>query len=505
MINLYPLLSLLLLCALCLIDVCSAFSATSTSTSGASITDTDSHQSHGHDQLLLSTNQRPDRSIEDTEWRQYCSGCQRPLPQCLCEHLPSGEICLDTQVLVLQHPVEFRRKTISTVPLLKLVLDQCQVLVGRSFDKELEDIIDNAGATGRLPLLLFPGPDAITLEDSNAMDQLALQVAQLNELFQYSSSSDDDSNNTTTVKYLLIIVDGTWTQAKRMLRDTPILTSNKCQSIQFSSTNNKSIYDLIRKQPDSHCLSTLESCERTLQLLEPTNPNRILASKHLLQALKAMILTQMKFERRHLEKNPNLIRNVSKLQAKKERQKEILQSNGSSNNDGDEIMLNNAKTNNREGVTLPEGYTLRPLVESDAKYVDSIWPYSSNKSIIMIRKQINADNVNATKYGTSICLGIEHEEELVACIIRHRNGSVGILHTDEEHRRLGLGEVVLQEAMQALLERNQKVFAYIVDNNKPSEALFSKLGWVKADPLAKKGTGSRRAKRLWIYQPSSAE
>ena len=68
---------------------------------------------------LVSPDQRAEGSLESTEWRQYCPGCQRPLPQCLCDHLPASRIRLDTDVLVLQHPVEFRRKTISTVPLLK--------------------------------------------------------------------------------------------------------------------------------------------------------------------------------------------------------------------------------------------------------------------------------------------------------------------------------------------------------------------------------------------------
>ena len=107
----------------------------------------------------------------------------------------------------------------------------------------------------------------------------------------------------------------------------------------------------------------------------------------------------------------------------------------------------------------------------------------------MIEKQINADNVNATRTGNNICLGIEYDRNLVACILRHRNGSLGILHTDEEHRRRGLGAILLNEATRAAKDRRDPIFAFIVDGNKASEALFTKLGWVKAEPLAKKGTG----------------
>jgi DTW domain-containing protein YfiP/GNAT superfamily N-acetyltransferase len=406
----------------------------------------------------------------------------RPPTQCLCEHLPSKKIELETEVLVLQHPVEFRRKTISTLPLLKLVLEQCRVLVGRSFDSDLESIINEACAEGRIPLLLFPGPNATVLEDCDAMDRL-----QSNAITRLSSDNIIDAEHRTT-KYMLIIVDGTWTQAKRMVRNSPVLMQ-KCNPIQFTGTDDVSIYDSIRKQPDTHCLSTLESCVRTLQLLEPNNTNTKEASRHLLDSLRAMILTQMKYEQIHLEKHPNLVRNVSKLKAKKERQKHILST------------TNMLSTTDNTGYNemLPDGYRLRPLLLSDAEFVDSRWPYRSKKSLVMIKKQIGADNLNATRTGYSTCLGIEHKGKLIACIMRHRNGSLGILHVDEEHRRQRLGEVLLASATKALEQTKDPVFAFIVDGNAASETLFTKLGWSKTYS-GKKGTGKRRAKRLWEYR-----
>ena len=228
-------------------------------------------------------------SIE-TSWREYCKGCNRPHPQCLCEYIPPAnqKIHLQTQILILQHPVEFRRKTVSTVPLIKLILEHVQILVGRSFDgsRQLTSIIDDAIDAGRIPLLLFPGDDAITLEDGDAKQQL-----------QHAANNANNSTSSTS-KYLLIVVDGTWTQAKRMILRTPLLLE-KCQAIQFTSTSHRSIYDNLRKQPESHCLSTLESCERALKLLEEeesnnNNNNMKMASYHLLTSLKKMILIQMK-------------------------------------------------------------------------------------------------------------------------------------------------------------------------------------------------------------------
>ena len=103
------------------------------------------------------------------------------------------------------------------------------------------------------------------------------------------------------------------------------------------------------------------------------------------------------------------------------------------------------------------------------------------------------------KEGYSTCLGIEHKGKLIACIMRHRNGSLGILHVDEDHRRQRLGEVLLASATKALEQTKDPVFAYIVDGNAASEILFTKLGWSKTFS-GKKGTGIRRAKRLWEYR-----
>ena len=85
--------------------------------------------------------------------------------------------------------------------------------------------------------------------------------------------------------------------------------------------------------------------------------------------------------------------------------------------------------------------------------------------------------------------------------MRHRNGSLGILHVDEDHRRQRLGEVLLASATKALEQTKDPVFAYIVDGNAASESLFTKLGWSKTYS-GKKGTGKRRAKRLWEYRGS---
>mmetsp|Transcript_33335 Transcript_33335/g.49690 ORF Transcript_33335/g.49690 Transcript_33335/m.49690 type:complete len:473 (-) Transcript_33335:18-1436(-) len=411
--------------------------------------------------------------------REYCSKCNRPFIQCLCNRLPSQKIKVKTEVRILQHPVEFRRKTVSTVPLIKLVLEKCNVMVGRSFGSELEAVVDDACQRGLVPLLLFPANDAITLENKDAIQQL--QAAKQRFLSQEKIAPN--TGNCNEDEYLLIIVDGTWTQAKRMVRNSPILFE-RCQPVQFMSTSDRSIYDSIRKQPESFCLSTLESCARTLKLLEPNNPDMESAVGHLHASLRGLVNTQMKKERESLEENPDSIRNSTKLEMKRMRQLDIIMK------DVEQTSTTPRVVGLKNVIDIGNGYRLRSLNGTqDAKYVDSIWPYSSSKSLKMIERQIDADNRNSTITGYSCCLGVEYDKQLVGCIIRHRNGSLGILHVDNDHRRKGLGAILVEVASRAIMQRNEKLFAYVVDGNNESMNFFSKLGWVKSDPAGKRGTG----------------
>ena len=176
-------------------------------------------------------------------------------------------------------------------------------------------------------------------------------------------------------------------------------------------------------------------------------------------------------------------------------------------------------------------FRMRSLLPRDAEYVNSRWPYKSSKSLFKIRRQIIEASSKSLHSGTpspNCCLGIEHchtspsssssattqnrndqngdsnddlvhlNTVLVACILQYPNGALGMLHVDESFRRYGLGGWLLKEATARLERHGSPCFAFIVDNNKASEALFTKHGWVKENPNEKRGTGRRRAKRKWI-------
>ena len=94
--------------------------------------------------------------------RTICSRCSKPDAVCICAALPSEPISTTTNVLVLRHEAERKRKKISTVPLIGLCLAKCKV-VERAH--EAIPFIHDAIADGYTPIFLFPGKEALLLDE----------------------------------------------------------------------------------------------------------------------------------------------------------------------------------------------------------------------------------------------------------------------------------------------------------------------------------------------------
>jgi DTW domain-containing protein YfiP len=131
---------------------------------------------------------------------------------------------------------------------------------------------------GIQPLLLFPGPSAVSLDDCSNHDSKQTHLLQ-----------NINSNN-----QLLILIDGTWSQAKNIIKQSPELMKC-CQQIQFQSEND-SIYDIVRKEPQKHCISTLEACAQALLFLEPNQEVAKEAKQYLEQSMKMMVHTKKRMK-----------------------------------------------------------------------------------------------------------------------------------------------------------------------------------------------------------------
>lgn len=130
--------------------------------------------------------------------RPICLRCQRPLPACLCAWVRPTANRLP--VLVLQHPQEARHAK-GSVRLLQCSLAHCTVQVGDHFDPAaLAAWLGAAGSS----LLLYP--DAA---EATAQADAAVALAGPSDL--------------PPVPARLVLLDGTWRQARGLLRAHPVL------------------------------------------------------------------------------------------------------------------------------------------------------------------------------------------------------------------------------------------------------------------------------------------
>jgi DTW domain-containing protein YfiP len=145
--------------------------------------------------------------------RTFCPRCKRPAPKaCICESLPNEPILLRrTRILVLQHPHETKRKNRS-VPLLELTLSTDSLLVG--IGRRLGDgvsperIMDIIRDDSEPLFLLYPGPDAIPLQEA---------MKRIDGSADKSSSTIGNAGNGEVKKIInILVLDGTWKYAREM-------------------------------------------------------------------------------------------------------------------------------------------------------------------------------------------------------------------------------------------------------------------------------------------------
>jgi DTW domain-containing protein YfiP len=161
--------------------------------------------------------------------RIQCSRCLRPQSHCLCALIPS----LDsrTRVLLLQHPSEVSH-ALNTARLAALGLNNAELIVGEVFE-DLPALLDRPGFRARL---LFPGDDA--------------------QPMQAYADSDEP--------LLLVVPDGTWRKARKMLHLNPLLAALPRVTL---AEGGVSRYRL-RKAPGPGALSTVEAIVQALETLE---------------------------------------------------------------------------------------------------------------------------------------------------------------------------------------------------------------------------------------------
>ncbi|MFJ4371603.1 tRNA-uridine aminocarboxypropyltransferase [Pseudomonas japonica] len=161
--------------------------------------------------------------------RIQCERCLRPQNHCLCPLIPS----LDsrTRVLLLQHPDEVRH-ALNTARLAALGLNNGELRVGEVFD----DLAEVIATPGYRVGLLFPCETATPLQRYQADER----------------------------PWLLIVPDGTWRKARKLLYLNPLLEGlPRVTLAQVQPSRYR-----LRKASEAGALSTVEAVTQALNALE---------------------------------------------------------------------------------------------------------------------------------------------------------------------------------------------------------------------------------------------
>lgn len=150
--------------------------------------------------------------------------------------------------MILLHPKEAGKK-IGTGRLTHLCISNSFLIRGTGEDLDRSEVlIDLLNDRSLAPVVLYPGRNSLNL---STVDK---KYSQILETFP------------SGLRPVIFVIDGTWPQAKKMIRTSFLLSGLK--QIQFSPRK-KSNYR-IRTQPKDNCLSSLEAVHTLIELFDET-------------------------------------------------------------------------------------------------------------------------------------------------------------------------------------------------------------------------------------------
>ncbi len=201
--------------------------------------------------------------VEIENPRTKCYECMRPLSSCICKH--TKPFFTNTRFIILMHPKEYKKEKNGTGFMTKLQLKNSEIIVGVDFtqNKRVNEILTKENNSS---FLLYPGEDNFNLSTRKS-----------------SETKSFIGNNAN-----IFILDGTWPCARKMLK-----LSKNLQKLRRVSFDNKiKSKFIIKQQPESLCLSTIESVFTVLKLLKKGEVENC-DTKHFLLPFEKMIEYQV--------------------------------------------------------------------------------------------------------------------------------------------------------------------------------------------------------------------
>ena len=177
--------------------------------------------------------------------REFCWSCHRSQIACFCKQVRL--FASDAQFALVVHPYE-AKSTVGTAWIMRRSISNLKWFRSKGKDLDTDprflEMIDSPEV---VPLLLFPRKDALNLNRASD-EQWRIKVPE-------------------SRRPLFIVIDGTWTQAKQMLKESSLLSSLPCVSFETAQLSEYG----FKKQPNPHCLSSVEGVHRVIEVLAERN------------------------------------------------------------------------------------------------------------------------------------------------------------------------------------------------------------------------------------------
>ena len=215
--------------------------------------------------------------------REMCYRCFWPKNLCWCPTLQPMET--RTRFAFLMHPKEFKEEKAGTGRLTHLCLPNSVIHMGKAFDihEEVQEMLTDRRYH---PVLLYPGRDALNLSETGRL--LGAAPAEEGDAVEARLGELQAALKHRTL--LVVILDATWSGARKMLRLSPCL--QRLPRIMFTPAT-PSRY-VIKQQPQEGCLSTLEATHELLTVLERAGLDRYPLPEQLLGVFQRMQDYQLK-------------------------------------------------------------------------------------------------------------------------------------------------------------------------------------------------------------------
>ena len=162
----------------------------------------------------------------------------RPEATCICKH--TNPIRTNTRFIIWRHAKGLKKEKNGRGHMTKLQLESAEIIVGGDFtnDNRVNALLNKEDSTS---FLLYPGMDNFNLSVKKAAEVKSFIGEQAN----------------------IFILDGTWPCARKMLK----LSKNLQELPRMSFDNKIQSKFIIKQQPESLCLSTIESVQTVINLL----------------------------------------------------------------------------------------------------------------------------------------------------------------------------------------------------------------------------------------------